>query len=205
MLDLAMIIQALRLKATSFAGRVAGAAEFQAAMDTEALQLPAAWVVPMADEAEMLAQNVTAIRLTERFAVMVGVSNAADERGQTARVGLTALRTDVWRAILGWQPSADDGPIAYEGGDLLAMDRARMFYRLDFSMVSEAEMPSRQADDLAALGDLEEVRIKMDMIDPAADPNTPPVTDPELGGYHGGYPGPDGRIEHETRIPLPPA
>lgn len=205
MLDLATIIQAIRQKAPSFAGRVAGAAEFQAAMDTEALQLPAAWVVPMADEAEILAQNVALIRLTERFAVMVGVSNIADERGQTARGGIAALRTEIWRAILGWQPTADDGPIQYEGGDLLAMDRARMFYRLDFSMASEGEIPSRQADDLAALGDLEEVRIKMDMIDPAADPNTPPVTDPDLGGYPGGYPGPDGRIEHEIHIPLPPA
>ena len=55
---------------------------------------------------------------------------------------------------------------------------------------------------------LESVHIKVDVIDPAADPNTgEPGTPPNVeGGYPGGYPGPDGRIEIDTRIfnPEPP-
>jgi len=52
---------------------------------------------------------------------------------------------------------------------------------------------------------LQTVGMKVDVIDPAADPNTgqPPNIQ---GGYHGGYPGPDGRIEAEATFtnPTPP-
>jgi hypothetical protein len=55
---------------------------------------------------------------------------------------------------------------------------------------------------------LETVRIKVDVIDPAADPNTgEPGTPPNVpGGYPGGYPGPDGRIEIDAGVinPTPP-
>lgn len=52
------------------------------------------------------------------------------------------------------------------------------------------------------------VHMKVDVIDPAADPNTgEPGTPPNVdGGYPGGYPGPDGRIEVEATFinPTPP-
>jgi len=48
---------------------------------------------------------------------------------------------------------------------------------------------------------LEQVHVRVDVIDPAADPNTPPVWPPD--GYPGGYPGPDGRIEVEFYVPGP--
>jgi len=54
------------------------------------------------------------------------------------------------------------------------------------------------------LGDLESVLLMIDVIDPAADPNTTghPTEPPD--GYPGGYPGPDGRIEVAVSIPIPP-
>ena len=55
---------------------------------------------------------------------------------------------------------------------------------------------------------LETVRTNIDVIDPAADPNTgEPGTPPNVpGGYPGGYPGPDGRVEAEFIVvnPEPP-
>jgi hypothetical protein len=53
---------------------------------------------------------------------------------------------------------------------------------------------------------LEIVHTKIDVIDPAADPNRGPVgTPPNVeGGYPGGYPGPEGRIEAEFPIELHP-
>jgi hypothetical protein len=52
------------------------------------------------------------------------------------------------------------------------------------------------------------VRLHVDVIDPAADPNTgEPGTPPNVeGGYPGGYPGPDGRVEAEFEVvnPEPP-
>jgi hypothetical protein len=56
---------------------------------------------------------------------------------------------------------------------------------------------------------LQTVHMKVDVIDPAADPNTgEPGTPPNVdGGYEGGYPGPDGRIEVDATFvnPTPPA
>jgi hypothetical protein len=51
--------------------------------------------------------------------------------------------------------------------------------------------------------DLERVLLRIDVIDPAADPNTTghPTDPPD--GYEGGYPGPDGRIETGLLIDLP--
>jgi hypothetical protein len=51
--------------------------------------------------------------------------------------------------------------------------------------------------------DLCGVRLQVDVIDPAADPNTTghPTTPPD--GYPGGYPGPEGRIEVDLTIPRP--
>ena len=48
------------------------------------------------------------------------------------------------------------------------------------------------------------VWLDVDVIDPAADPNTTghPTTPPD--GYPGGYPGPDGRIEVQFPVTLPP-
>jgi hypothetical protein len=55
------------------------------------------------------------------------------------------------------------------------------------------------------LGDLESVMLRIDAIDPAADPNTAghPTDPPD--GYPGGYPGPDGRIEMSAVFILNPA
>jgi hypothetical protein len=57
--------------------------------------------------------------------------------------------------------------------------------------------------DGALLPTLERVLLQIDMIDPAADPNTTghPTAPPD--GYPGGYPGPDGRIELSAAITLP--
>lgn len=53
------------------------------------------------------------------------------------------------------------------------------------------------------LEDLERILMMIDVIDPAADPNTTghPTEPPD--GYPGGYPGPDGRIEMGFVIELP--
>lgn len=47
---------------------------------------------------------------------------------------------------------------------------------------------------------LRNLNVRLDFIDPAADPNTgsPPADVP--GGYIGGFPGPDGRIEYQFEV-----
>jgi hypothetical protein len=58
-------------------------------------------------------------------------------------------------------------------------------------------------DEPDILDELQLVRTGVDVIDPAADPNTTGhPTDPPAG-YPGGYPGPDGRIEVQFDVPGP--
>ncbi len=203
-MDTNIIIAALRARATAFGNRVSGAAEFGQALEKDSVTAPAAWVVPLGDDASDQTMTGSRFTLTERFAVFVVVDNSADERGQAAQTDVYALRAAVWSAILGWQPSSDYDPINYEGGEPIKLDRARLFYRFEFSTKTSIETAvCRQGLDLAALPNLEKIDVRIDMIDPAADPNTPPVTDPENGGYAGGAPGPDGRIEHEASLIIP--
>lgn len=194
MIDLATIVAALRDKVAAFGGRVSGAAEFEAAFNASGAAIaPAAWVIPLDDSVENLSQSGTVMTLTETFGVFVMIDASADPRGQTAWNGVTALRLALWGALLGWIPAESVGAIAYEGGELVRLDRARLFYRFDFSAVSSIDdAGSRQRADLDALEALTQARLKMDIIAPAADPN-----------LTGGAPGPDGRIEHEARWTIP--
>lgn len=190
------IVQALRLRCPSFGGRVAGAAEFRGLPEKAALPVPAGFVVPLDDNPEDNRSNVgyrQAVR--ERFAVIVALSNSADERGQGAAADVHDIRAELWRALLGWPPAEDYDGLQYDGRQLLAMDRARIWFQFEFS--AEMEIGSDdignpetwQALELAALPALEEVKFTLDAIDPR-DPNVPGA-------------GPDGRPEAEALVTLP--
>lgn len=204
-MNTSLIIQELRTHAALFAGRVAGAAEFAAALENSAgYTAPSAWVIPLGDDPEQISSSSTMMDLTERFGVCVMLDAAADARGQAAMNDVDPARNTIWSAILGWQVDESCTPIEYNGGEPVKLDRAHLFYRFDFSFKTEIGPEfSREYADLQALQDLQSVSVQIDMVDPAADRNTPPVTDPELGGYAGGSPGPDGRIEHQIDITLP--
>lgn len=194
MIDLATIIAALRDKVAAFGGRVSGAAEFEAAFDASGAAIaPAAWVIPLDDSVENLSQSGTVMALTENFGVYVLIDASADPRGQAAWNSVTAMRLALWGALLGWVPAEGCSAFAYEGGELVRLDRARLFYRFEFSVVSTIDdAGSRQRADLDALPAISSVRLNVDIIEPAADPN-----------LTGGASGPDNRIEHEARWDIP--
>ena len=76
----------------------------------------------------------------------------------------------------------------YEGGNLLSLDRARLWYQFEFSASMEIDGSDGWQDtELAGLPHFDGVNFKSDCIDPA-DPNK-------------AYPGPDGRIEVEFSAP----
>lgn len=190
------VIAHLRTYCPSFAGRVAGAARYKRIDENNTLDVPAAFVIPQDDNPdERASENDVTQRLVESFTVVVALSNTPDERGQDSiNTAHHAIRAELWAALLGWQPDglADQSRyrgIEYQGGNLLDLDRARLWYQFDFG----AEMwimPSDgwQAIELANLPHFDGANINVDVIDPIADPNLQ-------------YPGPDGRIEFQTASP----
>lgn len=188
-MDLDLVITQLKEQVPAFAGRVAGAAEFKGLKANTALQCPAAFVLPLDDTPEPLkSMNTVRQVLTDAFAVVVAVSNASDERGQGAAAQVHAMRTALWAALLGWQPTNDYDGVQYEGGNLQDMDRFQLWYQFEFSAVMEiGPEDGWQQRALDALPALQTVHVNVDAIDPMADPNLR-------------NPGPDGRIEHQVRI-----
>jgi hypothetical protein len=183
------IVLHLREHCPTFAGRVAAAIEFEAARDAGLMDLPAAYVVPTQDDAsDNLTQNAVMQLITEKFDVVVVISTQ-DARGQSRIDELHAIRASLWRALVGLLPYAQWGPITYQGGSLLMLNRERILYRFGFAMEFNLGGADVNGDPetwhdwfLAGLPPLEGITINVDVIDPAFDKNL---------SHHG----PDGRIE----------
>jgi len=189
-MELEPIIQAVRQRCPSFSSRVAGAIQFQVLPDSVALVLPAAYVLPLDDQpGENLAQNSVRQRLKDSFAVVIALSNAPDEKGQGAAFTVHGIRTELWAALLGWQPDPRYEGIEYEGGAVLKIDRARVWYQFEFGAAMEIEPADGwQEQELAALPAFKGAKVNTDVIAPIADPN-----------LHS--PGPDTRIEFAFSSP----
>ena len=189
-MQIEIIIQALRERCPTFAGRVAGAAQYKTLAEAQALAVPSAFVIPLDDDPqESRAANSVRQTLTDSFAVVVYVSNLVDEKGQAGAQSIHLLRAELWAALLGWRPDLRYNGITYEGGSLLALDRARMVCQFEFGAQMEIEPGDGwQETELGQLPHFDSLKIDMDVIDPAADPNLQ-------------YPGPDGRIEVSAILP----
>lgn len=193
-MNLAVVIAQLRVRAPVFAQRVAGAARFEVLPEAANLLVPAAYVLPLDEQpGEQASQNTYQQTVREAFAVVVVLDNRVDERGQTAAVDLQAVRTVLFRALLGFQPAADHDIVQFEGGQVLAMDRARLYYQFEFSAAYDIGPADTWIDVRdSELPDFEGLDLDLDAIDPF-DPN---LVDP-------GERGPDGRIELAASIHLP--
>lgn len=190
-MNLDLIITQLRAFCPSFETRVAGAADFAALQESTALLSPCAFVIPMDDSPEAsISQTAVRVPMQETFGVIVALDNRLDERGQASGNSVNAIRAELWAALLGWHPEPRYDGVVYEGGNLLTIDRARLWWRFEFGAYMEIE-PSDgfQEGALAALPHFDGMDMKVDLIDPAADPNL-------------SYPGPDGRIEHDVPVPI---
>lgn len=140
-MQLELIIAQLRALCPSFNARVAGAAEFKPVQEATALPVPCAFVIPLDDRPEPpKVQNAVGHEMTDSFGIIVAIDNRVDEKGQNARAQVHAIRAELWRALLGWvpgtvntiNPATDYNGIFYEGGSLLSLDRARLWYQFEF-------------------------------------------------------------------------
>ncbi len=187
-MKLSQILQRLRLLCPSFGQRVAVEVAFVPPAEAGVLPIPAAWIHPLdARPLPVVERNHYRQEVRERFAVVVAVDNA---EGEAALAAVHDLRAEIWKALLGWVPTAGHGWIEFEGGQVLHKDGARLYYRFDFGvslLIGHAD--TAQAVEEAALPPLAEIDVTVDAWDPA-DPNT-------------GGPGPDGRPEARVPITLP--
>lgn len=183
-MQLEVIIEALRARCPSFGSRVAGAAQFKMLPEAAALPVPCAFVIPLDDNPqESMAQNSVRQMMKDSFAVIVAVGNTSDEKGQGAAHTVHSLRAELWAALLGWRPDLRYDGISYEGGQALSIDRARFWYQFEFGAPMEIEpLDGWQNTELAGLGDLDRVTIRVDALDPA-DPNR---ANPLDGRYESG-------------------
>lgn len=183
------IIQALRARCPVFSNRVAGAADFKMLEESTNLAVPSAFVIPLDDNPEdNTSGNSIRQSLTDSFAVIVAISNTADEKGQGATATVHTLRIALWAALLGWQPGADYDGITYQGGQLLRITRARLWYQFEFGAAMEiGSSDGYQATELASLPHFDGATVQLD----AAEPRDP----------HSAGTGPDGRIEATFTVP----
>ncbi|EKM0531137.1 hypothetical protein PTT84_001486 [Cronobacter turicensis] len=182
-MKLSLIIEALRARAPSFKSRVAGAAEFQALESNAKMMLPAAYVIPTGDTVSRQESQTDYYQVVnEGFAVVVVLDNRRDLRGQTAAFdAVDSIRAEIFGAILGWEPDDCTHQITYDGGQVVEMNRAALYYQFDFIAEREiTDLDTRHQRDLDELVPLETVAVDVDFIDPGN--------------------GPDGDIEHHDEI-----
>lgn len=185
-MNLEIIITAMRSRCPTFAANVAGAAEFKHLEEATNLPLPSAFVIPLDDSPEdSRAMNAVRQNMTDSFAVIVCLSNVADEKGQGGIASVHTLRAEIWHALLGWRPTADYNGIAYEGGSLLKLDRARLWYQFEFGAEMEIG-PDDGYENTAIVGlpHLDGITLKVDPVDPSQTPGAP-----------------DGRIDNTVPVP----
>ncbi|MFC0407920.1 phage tail terminator protein [Roseomonas elaeocarpi] len=133
----AVILQ-LRTYAPIFGGRVAGAASYAMASDQVWMAQPAAYVIPLADEASPN-QNQTGLyqEVTEKVGVIIDLANKEDRRGQDAAGQVVdEYRRAVLAALLRWRPdpTAQTMGFRYDGSGLLQVTRAWLRWQFDFAI-----------------------------------------------------------------------
>ena len=150
------------------------------------LPTPSAHVLLTADVASSsTAQNLITQPIRDRFEVVL-VLDATD--ATKALDLLHDLRGELWRALVGFKPDNDYNAIVYDGGEMVAIDSSRVFYRLRFFAEFQLgrNLPGQPAQswherELDGLSSFTGATVRVDAIDPA---------DPNLK-----RPGPDGRVE----------
>lgn len=112
---------------------VLGAADFAAAR-TNLKDPPAAYVIPLGDRAAPSSLQGLSVdqHVTERFGVVMAVSNLRDVRGGAVNAALETLRRATIDNLLAFQPAADYDPVQYGGGRILQLDVSVIWWQLEF-------------------------------------------------------------------------
>lgn len=113
-----------------------GAADLDAALQGSLPLLPALFVMPLADSAE-LSQNtgVHSQYITRAFAVVQVLSSRNNASGHSALIVLDDLNEQVRDVMVGWVPDPTVGePVQFTGGRVLRFDDGRLWWSDEFQV-----------------------------------------------------------------------
>jgi len=139
---MATFISQLRANAPIFANRVAGAAEFYAGLKNynTSLALPAAYVLPLGQEAESnQAAGGDLIQIVHKsIGVAVELDAQTDRRGQDPAMQFPIIEAQLFASVLNMIlkdncPRMSRG-VYFQGARYLDLDRARLFYQWEFGL-----------------------------------------------------------------------
>ncbi|MNU43034.1 hypothetical protein D3C71_318100 [compost metagenome] len=195
------VVEHIRKHVPAFDGRVAGGLDTDAVMGSVHMKLPAAYVIQTEDDAGETQSQTSYLQEVRDSIDVVVVLATQDEQGFRDADLLHEIRRELLVALAGWEPDAGYEGLIYNGGDLVRLDRARCVYRFSFSAgftlgraafdgVADRPAETWEEYELDRLPPFGGISLRVDAIDPIADPNLK-------------KPGPDGRIEHEARVELP--
>ena len=113
--------------------RVYGAAELAAA-NSAAMQTPCAFIIPLAEKAEgVILAGGGKQRIVGQVGVVIAIKNVKDGRGEQSHHDLNAVRTEVFKALCGWQSTGSITPTAFVQGQLAGYDNATLRWNDVFS------------------------------------------------------------------------
>lgn len=185
----------IRANAPLFAGRVAGAAEFNAGLKNynTSLALPAAYVVPLGQEAdENIGLGGDLLQIVHKYVgIIVELDAQTDRRGQAPAMQLDLIEEQLNASVLN-MILRDHCPRMSKGvytrtARWLELDRARSFYQFEYGLdwqLGSQDGVQVQSIPLAAIevdifkapvqpGDTPPAVIRV----PTGDPPYPPATD----------------------------
>lgn len=129
------IILKLRSAKTRFENNIGGAVELDIVRNNT-LKVDMAFVVPLQ---EMCSNNNNENNLnqiiTEKFTIIVAIANDSTQKEKTGIIAydlLHEIRSELFRAILGWEIYGAESMIYYSGGQLLNINAAYLWYQFDF-------------------------------------------------------------------------
>ena len=119
-----------QLKTVSALNRIDGAAAFEAAAEAKPSAVPAAFVLPLQEQAGANELGCAVAQLvTVSFGIALAITNRADAKGCNALLDIGALRKSVRQALLGWVPEGAQFPMEFGGGALLGFKNGVLWWQ----------------------------------------------------------------------------
>jgi hypothetical protein len=135
-MNLDSVITQLKTHCPQLGERVGGAADQALAASNGYLKVPAAYIIPLADDPEASTDSTGLTqRVTESVGVVVVLDNTADRRGQTSANAVEVMKYAVHRALLNFRADLMRSArgLQYEGGSLVDINGARLVWQLVYS------------------------------------------------------------------------
>lgn len=137
------IILKLRWEKTYFKNYVGGAVEFNMALNQGNVLQDSLFVIPGKEETEANQYDSGLNqKITENFSVVVCLkndNNQSDKLGMISYERLHNKRSEIFKALIGWNLPYSESFIYYAGGDLLQIDPSYIWYRYDFAYTVRLE------------------------------------------------------------------